>query len=130
MASQISQAVSQAFNLNKQAAVSAAVLTAGQVANSQLAKLAASRAPMMARGYIDTPVGRLVLANIASLAVTNFRSSDTTLKRLTDAMVVQAMQEIIGQLDIDGLIDELLSNSKVSKVIKNLEAQVEPDEAN
>jgi hypothetical protein len=112
--------IAKALEANKQTAVSASFLEAGRIANNQIAMLLAKKAPMMVRGYVDTPVGKLVVANVATLAAEQFRSNDPKLKKLTQAMMVQAYQELIQELDIEGYIDALLNDGKIKQALNKL----------
>lgn len=110
---------------NKSSAVSAAFLEAGHIANKQVSKLLGKQLPMMVRGYADTPIGRLVLANIAVLAVDHFRADNKQLRRLAQAMQVNAYHELLRDLDIDGMIDELLENGSIKRALTKLDDVVE-----
>jgi len=70
---------------NLSAAKYAGYLEAGRLANKQLTKVLSKRLPMMVRGYADTPVGRLVTANIAVMALAHFRPEDRILAKLAAA---------------------------------------------
>ena len=106
---------------NKSSAVSAAFLEAGHIANKQVSKVLGKQLPMMVRGYADTPIGRLVLANLAVLAVDHFRSDNKQLRRLAQAMQVNAYHELLRDLDIDGMIDELLENGSIKRALSKLD---------
>jgi hypothetical protein len=105
---------------NLAAAKSAAVITAGTIANTQLAKLVAKKSPMMIRGYVDTPIGKLVLANIVSQAFKHMRPGDAKLELLSEGMMIAAYQNVIGTIDLDGLIDEFVESASVSRVLDTL----------
>lgn len=105
---------------NTQLATSAAVLEAGRIANKQASKLIAGQLPLMARGYADTPVGRLVIANLAGIALDHFRPDDQKLRALTNAMTVQAYQELIQTLDVDGFIEKLLEDKSIKSALAKL----------
>lgn len=100
---------------NKTTATTAAYFEAGRIATNQLVKLIAPRAPMMARGYIDTPVGKLVLANAASVAAEQFRPTDVQLKKVTAAMMANAYQELIRTVDIEGILNEFTNSDGLKK---------------
>lgn len=105
---------------NQQAATSAAFMEAGRIANNQIAKFAAKKAPILVRGYVETPIGKLVVANLAALAASHFRGEDARLAVLTKAMTVQAYQELIQELDIETFIDELLDSKDVKRALAKL----------
>ena len=115
-----SQAVA---NANFDAAKTAAVLSAASIANKQITKLAVSKAPLMLKGYVDTPIGKLVLANIAAQGLLYARPNDTKITTLAEAMMVTAYQDMISEFDIDGFIDEFLASSSMKKALANLETE-------
>jgi len=106
---------------NIDAAKTAAILAAGNVANKQLAKLAASKSPMLVRGYIDTPIGKLVIANIVSQLVKQTRPTDAKLQALAEGMIVSAYQDVINTVDIDGLIEEFLGQTAIKRALASIE---------
>lgn len=105
---------------NKTAATSAAYNEAGRLANLQLGKLASTRLPLMVRGYADSPIGHLVLANLASIAVEQMRPDDARLQTLTAAMRMQAYQGLLQTLDLDMILDELLETKDVKRALKHI----------
>jgi hypothetical protein len=107
---------------NKQTATSAAFMEAGRIANNQVAKVAAKQLPVMVRGYADTAVGKLLLANIANFAATKLRPNDQRLGKLTGAMMVQAYQEVLADFDIEAMIEDMLDNSSIKKALKTLDS--------
>jgi len=113
--------VNKAIELNKAAATSAAFLEAGRIANNQLTKVASKKLPIVVRGYADHPLGKLVIANLAAMAAQHFRGDDANLKKLTSAMTVQAYQELIQTVDIEGIIDELLESKEVKRALSKLD---------
>ena len=99
-------------------------MEAGRIANNQLAKLVGAKAPLMLKGYVNTPLGKLIIANLAQLALERFQPNNTQAAVLSKAMMVQAYQEVIQLIDVEGVIDELLSDAKISKAL----AKVGPGE--
>lgn len=108
---------------NKSAATVAAYHEAGRLANKKAKEVLAKKAPLMVRGYVDTPIGGLVIANLAMLAQQQFRPDDARLVKLTRAMQVQAYQELIQSFDIESFIDELLENNTVKRALAKLDAE-------
>lgn len=108
---------------NFSAAKTAAVMEAGRIANVEITKVLAKRLPMMVKGYADTPAGRLIVANLAGVALQQFRPDDARLKALVDAMQVQAYQELLQTIDIEGFIDGLLENPKIKNAVGRLTAE-------
>ncbi len=108
---------------NKNAATIAATMEAGRIANNQVAKLAAKKLPMIIRGYADTPMGKLVIANLAQQAALHFRPGEQTLAKLTEAMQVQAFQELMQTVDLEGFIDNLMDSPDIKRAIRKLEPE-------
>ena len=113
---------------NKNAATIAATMEAGRIANNQVAKLAAKKLPMIIRGYADTPMGKLVIANLAQQAALHFRPGEQTLAKLTEAMQVQAFQELMQTVDLEGFIDNLMDSPDIKRAIRKLEPEAYPSE--
>ena len=112
--------VNKTIELNKAAATSAAFLEGGRIANNQLAKVAAKKLPIVLRGYAEHPIGKLVIANLAAIAAQQFRADDENLKKLTSAMTVQAYQEMIQTIDVEGIIDELVESKEVKRAFTKI----------
>lgn len=105
---------------NVSLAGSAAMLEAGSLANKAITKLVSKKAPVLVRGYVDTPLGRLVTANLAQLALQQFRPDDARLQKLTDAMILTAYQELISTIDLDSMLDQLLDDKQVKKALEKV----------
>ena len=116
------------IEINKTSAASAAYMEAGHIANKQLGKVMSKQLPMMVRGYADTPLGHLIMANLAVLAIDHFRPDQRQLRRLAQAMQVQAYQELLQELDIDGMIDDLLDNGGIKRALAKLKDDPEASE--
>lgn len=115
--SKVSNVVSKNIDLG----TSAAFLEAGRIANNQLSSIAGKKLPLVVRAYADTPVGRLIIANIALLAQEHFRPDDERLRKLATAMTVSAYQEVLQQFDVEAFIDDLLQNGTIKKALKSVE---------
>lgn len=112
-----SNILERAKRLNAGAATSAAYMELGRLANNQAAKLLATRLPLMARGYADTPVGKLLIANLVAMAVGQFRPDDERMATLANAMTVQAYVELMQSFNVEALLDELLSAKSVASAL-------------
>lgn len=108
---------------NKSVAVNAAYMEAGRIANNQVTKLVAAKAPLMVKGYVDTPVGKVVLANLTAMAVEQFRPTDVKLKKVSVAMMTQAYQELIQTVDIEGMLNELTSSDGIKAALAAVAGQ-------
>lgn len=112
----------RSFDQNKSAMSTAAYLEAGRLANKHVAQLLAGRMPMMLRGYADTPVGKLVIANLFAVAMAELRPDNAMLGKLGGAMLTSAHQDVIQTLNIEGLLDELLNADTIKSALGRLSA--------
>lgn len=110
---------------NKTIAVTGAYMEAGRIANNQVTKLVAAKAPLMVKGYIDTPIGKVVLANLTMMAVDQFRPTDVKLKKVASAMGAVAYQELIQTVDIEGMLNELTSSEGIKAALAAVAGQEE-----
>lgn len=111
-----------AFQANKDMAKSAAYLEAGRLVNNKMVQIITPKAPMMARGYLATPVGKLVLANLMLVGFQKFKPDNTQLAKLGYAAVTQAYAEAFQSLDIEGLIDGFLKDSSIASAMNMVDA--------
>lgn len=112
--------VASLVNNNKDGLQAAAYLEAGRIANNQLTKLASKSLPMMVRGYADTAVGKIVMANLAQQIIMQFRPQEPKLVKLSQAMVTEAMQSLIQTVDIEGFIDQLVGSADGQRALSKL----------
>jgi hypothetical protein len=108
-------------NTNVTMAQSAAFLEAGRIANNTAAKFVASKAPLMIKGYVETAFGKLMIANAAAVAAEKFRPADKKLARLANAMITEAYQEVYQQVDIEKMLNEMLSSESVKSALAKLD---------
>lgn len=113
----LSNLITKTIDTNKSAAAQAAYLEAGRIATNKLAQVASKSLPLMARGYADTPLGRLLLANAALAAAAQLRPNDPTLAKLTQAMVTSSYQEAFQHLDIEGMLDNFLGTEEIKQAL-------------
>lgn len=106
---------------NKSAAVNAAKLEAGKIALTQITKVAAKKAPFMIKGYIDTPIGRVVIANLLSVAVDQYAPSNQKAKAVASAAMEAAMLEMVQSFNIAEMIDEMVKGIDISTFTNNTE---------
>lgn len=106
---------------NKSAVVNAAKLEAGKIALTQITKVAAKKAPFMIKGYIDTPIGRVVIANLLSVAVDQYAPSNQKAKAVASAAMEAAMLEMVQSFNIAEMIDEMVKGIDISTFTTNTE---------
>lgn len=107
---------------NKELAKTAAYFEAGRIANNKLAALIAPRLPMMLRGYADHPLFKVLVANIALMAIQKFKPNHEAANKLGFAMVTEAYAGSFEALNIEGLIDSLLGDSTLAQALNLAEA--------
>lgn len=108
---------------NKSAVVNAAKLEAGKIALTQITKVAAKKAPFMIKGYIDTPIGRVVIANLLSVAVDQYAPSNQKAKAVAGAAMEAAMLEMVQSFNIAEMIDEMVKGIDISTFTVNNESE-------
>lgn len=117
MKNAVTSRLSAVAEANMGAVKNAAYIEAGTIVNRQLTKLAMAKAPMMLRGYLDNSIGKLVVANIFAVAMRELRPGNVQLQTLADAAILSAYQDVIRTIDLDGMIDELLSSETIKRVL-------------
>lgn len=108
---------------NKSAVVNAAKLEAGKIALTQITKVAAKKAPFMIKGYIDTPIGRVVIANLLSVAVDQYAPTNQKAKVVASAAMEAAMLEMVQSFNIAEMIDEMVKGIDISTFTVNNESE-------
>lgn len=103
---------------NKNAAISAAKLEAGRIALVQVTNVIKTKAPYVVKGYIDTPVGRAVVANLFSFAVAQYASNNRAAVVLSDAAMQAAALEIIQSFNIEQMITDVVNGVGADKLAK------------
>ncbi|QYC97300.1 hypothetical protein [Escherichia phage IME178] len=108
---------------NKSAVVNAAKLEAGKIALTQITKVAAKKAPFMIKGYIDTPIGRVVIANLLSVAVDQYAPTNQKAKAVAGAAMEAAMLEMVQSFNIAEMIDEMVKGIDISTFTTSTEIE-------
>ena len=104
---------------NKNAAVNAAKLEAGSIVLKKVSGIAASKAPFMVRGYVDTAVGRVVIANLLNFAVSQYAPNNRKAVIAADAAMQAAMLELVQSFNVGEMIDEVLKGVNLSSLIES-----------
>lgn len=89
---------------NKAAAVQAAYLETGRLANATAQNILFKKFPSLPQ----TPFNALVVANLADVIGKQIKPSPK-LQKITTAMVTQAYAEVYQLIDLEGMIGELLN---------------------
>lgn len=110
---------------NKSAAATAAKLEAGKVALTQLTKVAAKALPsgmagMFAKQYLDTPVGRVVVANLLNLAIEQYAPNNQKARIVAKAAMDAAMLEVVQSFNISEMIDKAIEGINIDALTANI----------
>ena len=101
---------------NKASGKTATGIIAGNIINDRLAKIVTPKLPMMVRGYVDTPLGKAAVANIAAGALIHFLPNNSKAMSAASAMIEAAMVEFASSFNIESMVDELLDGIDIPEV--------------
>jgi len=93
---------------NKEAFVVSTKQQVGTAVLQKLTKVVGPKAPLMVRGYIDTPVGRVILANILAAAAVKYFPNNGKLLYAAEAATFAAMDEVLREFDVQGIVSDIL----------------------
>jgi hypothetical protein len=96
---------------NKEAAIIAAKMEAGRVINKQVIKQAAKHVPFWAKGYLDTPLAPVVLAN--AVAMLGNHTGNAKVQKVAELMLLAAADVTVQSFNLDKIIDDVLSGIKL-----------------
>lgn len=116
--SKVTEIASKTVDVNKEAILLAAKLEVGKVATAQLKKVVRPKLPMLMRGYADSPLFDIVLANAVGVALREYASENEKAQIVSEAMIQSAAVEMMSSFDLNGMIDDMLESVDVSKLIK------------
>ena len=77
----------------------------------------------MVRGYVDTAVGRVVIANLLNFAVSQYAPGNRKAVIAADAAMQAAMLELVQSFNVGEMIDEVLKGVNLSSLIENETAE-------
>jgi hypothetical protein len=108
------------YEANKGAGKTATAIIAGNIINDRLAKIITPKAPIMVRGYLDSPFGKAVVSNAVAAALIHFFPGNKKIQVATSAMIEAAMVEFSSSFNIEEMVDELLDGVTLPDVnLKN-----------
>lgn len=103
------------INTNAAAIGTATQLETGRVANKQLVKIISKKLKPEHAALLNNPIGQALLANAVIVLAKSLQPDNATLKKISNAMLVTSLQELLAGFDIPGMIDELLNSPDVLK---------------
>ena len=89
------------------AKISASIVT-GDVVCERLAQIVKPKLPIYARSYIDTDLGKAVLANVAAGMLITVASENKQAQYAAEAMIQSASLTFMKSFNIDQLVKDLL----------------------
>ena len=113
----------QVLQDNIKSATAAGKLEVGHVANEQLVRILGKRLPKKYAPLLETPFGALAVANATMYVAQAVQPGNQTLASVSQAMVVDAYQQILKLIDLPGLVNELLTNTEVAKALDQAKAE-------
>jgi len=102
------------LEVNKESAINTAKVELGKSANKLVLAKITPQLPMMVRGYADSPLSELVVANVVAGMLMQFAPNNEKAKVLSEAMIAAGAQVAIESFDIPGLVNDLLANVDIS----------------
>ena len=117
MTNKLTQVAGNVVDVNKDALKLAAKLEVGKVATAQLKKVVKPKLPMMVRGYADSPLFDIVLANAVGVALREYASNNEKAQIVAEAMIQSAAVEMVSSFNINDMINEMLETIDISKIV-------------
>ena len=113
---------SKVIHSNVDAAKVAAKLTAGNSLNKVVLAKVKPHLPFGTKGYADTALGAVVVANLAVLAVQNFAAGNEKAKYAADAMLQASMLDFMGQFKFEEMLADVLTAVELPEIEVNEQA--------
>lgn len=102
---------------NVEAVKLTAKIAAGKALNCTVQEKIVPKLPLMVRGYANTEVGQVVLANVVAAALTYYAPSDERAKMVSEAMIQASMLDMMASFDIEGLVKDFLSSDAAVTIL-------------
>lgn len=100
-------------------AKTAATLEAARIFNNQLAKVATKHAPLMVKGYVATPIGRAIMANLILVGIETTLpgiTEDDIRKQVVRAAVVESYGTLMQTFKLEDMLNELFEMPALKSV--------------
>ena len=105
----VKQTASALYSANKEHAVNASKLVAGNIINQRILKLVKPRLPKTVQIMIsDNSLADAAICNVIAGILIHTMSSNKRVVQAADCMIAAASQEVISGLNIEGLINDIL----------------------
>lgn len=96
---------------NKEVALIAAKMEAGRVLNKQIIKQLKPHVPVLLRGYLDTPLAPVILANATALLGNH--TGNAKVQKISELMLLAAADTTVQSFNLDKIIDDALAGIKL-----------------
>ena len=116
--SKMKQVLSQQLEANKDSATLAARITAGKAINKRVMKLVKPKLPMMVRGYADSPIASVVLANIVGLAMKQYMPQSSKAQLVASMMLDASALQAIESFDLESILESVLEGVKLPEEVE------------
>ena len=110
---------------NKTAAQNAAKIEAGTIAINKLANLLAPKMPFGTSGYLKTPLGKVVLANVVNFAIQQYAANNPKAKVIGEAVMDAAALELVQSFNVGAMIDDLIGSVNLTGLVPEEENGLE-----
>jgi hypothetical protein len=106
---------SSVLDANKQAALAVAEITIGKAALKSAGKLVKPKLPMFVRGYADSPLFEVIIANLVHIAVDARFKDNAKARKISKAMMTAAALTVSEHFDVDGMIEDFIDSIGMPK---------------
>ena len=100
--------IKQQVAQNKEAVKVAARITAGNAINKKVLETIKPHLPLMVRGYADSPLAEIVIANAFGMAMKQYAPANKKLQLVADCVLEAAVLKTIDNFDIPAMIEGVL----------------------
>jgi hypothetical protein len=114
----VADIVSSTLDANKQAVTTVVEITIGKATIKSARKLIKPKLPMFLKGYADSPIFDVIIANMLQIAVETRFKDNEKLRKLSKATMNAAALTIAEHFDIDGMIDDFINSITFPKGVK------------
>ena len=80
-------------------------MEAGKILTKQVLKQVKPHVPMLLRGYLDTPLAPVILAN--AVAMLGNHTENKRVQQVAELMLLSAASETVGAFNLDKIIDDV-----------------------
>lgn len=117
----MSKIVNRAKDTNMEAVRVTARLASGRALNTILVEKVVPKLPLMVRGYADTTLGRVALANIVAAALTYYAPNNNKATLVSDAIVQAAMVDLMSEINIEDMIKTFLNSDAATSILEGVD---------